>query len=316
MLVDKQILDDVEKIVEWDGLKKNKLPQFLSHYSSIDNLKLILKSGEFWLSNPLFMNDYQEMAHGMRMARAIVNENLQLKEAFEKPEDYERFIGNFANQYDHFDYESALSVFVLSLAEHDSSDEDGLLSMWRGYGALGNGAALIINTSHIVQAPTVIGKVNYLSDEDRKAGISAIVDQFASLIRRSAHTEANLGHCCLMLFYHLRLMSLLTKHPGFKEEREWRFIYLKDHDDTDALADSSEYVVTTRGVQPKLKLRLETLGAANATLNSANGLIERIILGPSHQSRLALKTFQGMLNHMNLEALSPKVNYSTIPFRN
>ena len=33
----------------------------LAHYTSISNLEKILKDDEIWLSNPLFMNDLEEV---------------------------------------------------------------------------------------------------------------------------------------------------------------------------------------------------------------------------------------------------------------
>ena len=37
----------------------------LAHYTSIDVIEKILRSEEIWFSNPLFMNDLEEMRFGM-----------------------------------------------------------------------------------------------------------------------------------------------------------------------------------------------------------------------------------------------------------
>ena len=56
-------IDDAKKI-------ENEKP-LLAHYTSIAALKAILETDTVWLSNPLFMNDFQEVRFG-------VNEALEL----------------------------------------------------------------------------------------------------------------------------------------------------------------------------------------------------------------------------------------------
>jgi hypothetical protein len=41
----------------------------LAHYTSIDVIEKILRSEEIWFSNPLFMNDLDEMRFGMLEGR-------------------------------------------------------------------------------------------------------------------------------------------------------------------------------------------------------------------------------------------------------
>ncbi|MSO71064.1 MAG: hypothetical protein EXQ88_03500 [Alphaproteobacteria bacterium] len=46
----------------------------LAHYTSLDVLENILKSNEIWFSNPLFMNDSEEVKFGiMNGARVFKN---------------------------------------------------------------------------------------------------------------------------------------------------------------------------------------------------------------------------------------------------
>jgi hypothetical protein len=50
-------LDDFHYLLEKKPL--------LAHYTSIRVLESIMKSEEMWFSNPLFMNDLQEMGFGI-----------------------------------------------------------------------------------------------------------------------------------------------------------------------------------------------------------------------------------------------------------
>jgi hypothetical protein len=37
----------------------------LAHYTSVENVEKVLRSDEVWFSNPLFMNDWEEMRFGI-----------------------------------------------------------------------------------------------------------------------------------------------------------------------------------------------------------------------------------------------------------
>ena len=49
-------------ILAEDDLYRKK--PLLAHYTSLETAERILKSGEIWLSNPLFMNDIEELRFG------------------------------------------------------------------------------------------------------------------------------------------------------------------------------------------------------------------------------------------------------------
>jgi hypothetical protein len=50
-----------------EQLTKN--PPLLAHYTSIGTLEKILQINKIWFSNPLFMNDLQEMRFGLNEGR-------------------------------------------------------------------------------------------------------------------------------------------------------------------------------------------------------------------------------------------------------
>ena len=60
------------------------------------------------------------------------------------------------------------------------------------------------------------------------------------------------------LFDRIKLFALSTKHDGFKEEKEWRAVYMSDRDDAGRLKHIQHYLNGARGVEPKLKLTLES----------------------------------------------------------
>jgi len=60
-----------------------------------------------------------------------------------------------------FDQEHAFDTYVFCLSEHNASNTDGLLSMWRAYGGHGSGAALVSNTGSLTRMLEIIGKSEF-----------------------------------------------------------------------------------------------------------------------------------------------------------
>jgi hypothetical protein len=60
----------------------------------------------------------------------------------------------YIHYHSEFSAKQALDTYVLCLSEHDPTNEDGLLSMWRGYGGNGHGAAMVFDSSKLNNLPT------------------------------------------------------------------------------------------------------------------------------------------------------------------
>jgi hypothetical protein len=55
-----------------------------------------------------------------------------------------------------FSESRSVDTYIFCLSEYDEANEkEGLLSMWRGYGQNGNGAALVFNPAKIVEIPWI-----------------------------------------------------------------------------------------------------------------------------------------------------------------
>ena len=55
----------------------------------------------------------------------------------------------FIAWFNRFAKEHLPNTFVLCFSEHAKEDNDGLLSMWRGYGDQGRGVAIVLDTAQI-----------------------------------------------------------------------------------------------------------------------------------------------------------------------
>ena len=294
----------------------------LAHYTSVSNLESILRQQQIWFSNPLYLNDYEELRFGLNEGREIFlyDENFQgrIKSAVRNDENYERLRFYFNDLFDQFERNHALDTFVLSFCLHERSDYDGKLSMWRGYGASGNGACLVFDSgklSAVDESPLVFGRVNYSSTADRIEQLKKFVVVLCEEFENTNEIDSVLYQGAYYYFERLKIFGLFSKHIGFKEEDEFRLIYLPERDDKSKLSDHIGYHVSPIGLQPKLKLPIMPIEGVTPTDLDFATLIDRIILGPSTSSILAQNMFQRMLKKLNLESLSKKLCASTIPFR-
>lgn len=285
----------------------------LAHYTSIRTLERIAETGEIWFSNPLYMNDVDELRYGMTLGFDAVRTHQGLRHAC-PPEHYNALLDAFGQLYSAFDDETAFDVYVFSCSEHDAQiGDDGLLSMWRGYGIDGNGVAIVFDIGQLLAArsPLLVHQVQYLSYEESEAWMEAKLDRFAQNLARLGGPPEAMQQAAAALFERIKLFALFTKHRGFHEEREWRLVYLREHDGQGMLTQQLSYAIGTRGIEPRLRLTMQALGPQAPALEN---LVERIILGPVLATPLALRSTQRMLE-LHRPAWADRVVRSSTPYR-
>jgi hypothetical protein len=289
----------------------------LAHYTSMHALEQIMKNEEIWFSNPLFMNDLEEMRFGINMGARLFEQNGEVDRAGGTPERTNILKQAFSYYYSQFD-SHAINVFVFCLSQHDPKDTDGVLSMWRGYGRHGDGAALIFSTNLVIQkldAPLIVARVSYASTEQRVTWLNTRLAQWCKIVAGSSIPDDKLHIAVYQIFNMIKLYALTAKHHGFREEREWRIIYMPDRDPTGILKDRFGYTIGRQGVEPKLKLKIEPLPIEPREQWTFESILDRIILGPSISSPLACSSVGRMLESMGKSEFCKKVFPSTIPLR-
>jgi hypothetical protein len=133
----------------------------LAHYTSVEGLKGILQSDEVWFSNPLSMNDWNELVPPMQEAVTLFKAHIAIENACNSKNRAAKFRESLEVKYRTF-LDEEFDIYVFCLSQHDLENYDGKLSMWRGYGNNGNGAAIVIDTSriHFVDSsPLILAKV-------------------------------------------------------------------------------------------------------------------------------------------------------------
>lgn len=207
-------MDDLEILI-------NEKP-LLAHYTSIEVLEKIMVNDEVWLSNPLFMNDLEEVKFGVHEGLRLFTQSPHIATASGTAARAEIIKNLLGYYYTQFEQEHAFDTYIFCLSQHDPSNTDGLLSMWRGYGGRGNGAALVFNTGLTTRneaSPLIMAKVIYASGEQRTQWLTDKLNQWCVILRAGALPDDKLYLAAHALFELIKFYALKSKHHGFSEER-------------------------------------------------------------------------------------------------
>lgn len=290
----------------------------LAHYTSLDALEKILSSDEIWFSNPLFMNDLEEVQFGIVHGARRLKESAVIREALKSEARHANFSASLDNAISNFERDHLLDTYVFCLSRHAPGDKDGLLSMWRGYGANGKGAAIVFDTSKmnvVVGSPLIVAQVKYDTADGRYSWFDKAASTFAEILARNEIADDQIYLATAVLFERLKIFALFTKHHGFKEENEWRVVYLSDRDVQKKLKPMQHYMNGPRGIEPKLQFKVAPIEGLTAADLSLNKIISAILLGPSSSSPLATRSVERMLEIIGKPELKDRLIASSIPLR-
>lgn len=288
---------------------------FLAHYTSMQNLESICKGAEIWLSHPYQMNDHQELAWAISEGMRRVTSDARIRSVL-GPAVHPDFIGMLEVIRDVDSTSVDSDTYIGCFCRHaDPSDRDGVLSMWRAYGANGGGAAIVFDTSKLAAveaSPLIIAPVHYLTTEERLAWIE---QKITTMIRhmRLAPVDIHLARSFALNFYErLRMFSLFTKHVGFREENEWRVVYDPKRAHGPDYRRFLSYAVTGRGIEPKFKLPMDGSIHSSFVLDQ---IVDSVLLGPTAGTNLAIFATKRMLELLNRPRMSKAVYASATPLK-
>jgi len=292
----------------------------LVQYTSADAATKMIKNKEVWLRNSQCMNDYSEIKYGERCLMEAFRDGSPEKAAKEKfkqildiifPNITESFLQIFNSWIPSFHR----STYIACVSEHpEEEDEYGRLSMWRAYGG-NNSVALVMNKKPFLSETDVFHAysqpVDYIDIKDFDMKFDGLFSRISSNIDfiKSLGEQAITGY----LFEYFKYVVTSTKHPGFREEREWRVIYSPENKESDHITSSTEVI---DGVpQEVYKIPLKDIPEENFYGASVPEFIEKIIIGPSNQQNVMRSTFVKLLKDAGCENPENKVCISGIPLR-
>jgi len=276
-------------------------PSRLFHYTSQAGLLGIVSSNVLWATNALYLNDSSELAYGLSVAReqisALARRSDLITEFLRRGElllDWATLLPN-------------RQFYACCFCE----DSD-LLSQWRCYADRGGGYAIGFDIEDLARAGLKkhlsLFPVEYGSGPHSRLlthDLEAACDALEHCSQQSPGNEEQLLSAAseelkLTLIY--RVLSL--KHPGFKEEREWRI--LANFHPTDPSRLRFRPGQTT--VVPYIELGISDLGVSSAKLP-----IREVVHGPSAHPQLASQSLASLFEKQGFDI--PAIRSSTIPLR-
>ena len=289
----------------------------LAHYTSLDALQKIVCGGEIWFSNPLLMNDHEEVRWGILQGAAAVEQSPMLRISL-KGVRYQIFTQGFRQAVIDYGDAHLFDTYVFCLSEHATGDADGRLSMWRGYGGNGTGAAIVFDPKklNVLQSsPLILDKVQYKTTKDRLDWIAVFIELINAALQTHQIADEDLPEFSRIAFERLKIAAIFSKHIGFAEEQEWRVVYMPDRDPNGVFRPYLGYLNGAKGLEPKLKFKLTPIPGVTAPDLSLEKLIDSIILGPSRASFLVEGSAKRMFEEAGRDVLKQRLRVSQIPFR-
>lgn len=293
----------------------------LVHYTSAQTAMAILtaKNDEdrcLWLRNATEMNDFSEVAFGQQMLiNSLRNEDFR-KSFFEACNEVDPNVKSafdiMGDEFDRLKY----NTYLLSLSLHHGLElEIGLLSMWRAYGGAAN-VCLVFNTGAFANDQDAYS-VNIAPVDYRGAiGVSNELVRMrdAMIEHRAALKVIDPSTIAFNLKYALDIMLLSTKHPGFKEENEWRLIYRPPAPPSEP--DVPSKVVCIDGIVQKVfYLPMKDIPEKKLVGANLNELLFRIIIGPTPNPPVVFDAFVRLLSEAGVDNPQERVLVSGIPLR-
>jgi hypothetical protein len=189
----------------------------LAHYTSIDSLEGIVRNSELWFSHPLAMNDSEELRFGMQLGTVAFREAQVLRHACGTDQRYGLLLHAFDIAFGHFWNQHAFDTYVFCTALHEKDDNEGRLSMWRGYGGNGSGAAIVLDTAKLnanQASPFIFDRVVYATRTERQLWVKSRIDILAGKIHDLHPSDDQLHLPAIAFSRAAEIICAIYKGPG------------------------------------------------------------------------------------------------------
>ena len=282
----------------------------LAYYTTADTALKVIRGQSIWMRNASLMNDFQEIEYGRSTLCKIWSDRQDEVKAILSSID-DTLFDQIISQWIDIDSKLSLHTYLLSLSEYDD-DNRGRLSMWRGYGGDKAGVAFVFKPELLgAISKNELFPVNYGEAEFHRQ-VDVIVKSLIELQNKPLNIPL-----FIIADYVTKAtqdLVLTTKHPGFREESEWRAIVSSD---LTMFVEKSLEVVSIRGIPEKVFKVGAVEGSALALQDSnLNNLIHKIIVGPCrHPEHLAEALRSALKEQDSTKELSNNIYISDIPLR-
>ncbi|MGE0114177.1 MAG: DUF2971 domain-containing protein [Steroidobacteraceae bacterium] len=296
-----------------ENTAKNSNQRFV-YYTTADTALKIVERGELWMRSATVMNDFSEILHGRECLIGALREGGRKALSDALAPILPDFLEQVLEGLDSHSILHHKQTYLVCFSEHlPEEDAYGRLSMWRAYGGA-NGVALVFYGRALLSQSNALkiysSPVAYLDAQGMR-------NEIVSLAQRiSAERELLLKYSDVamgLLSNALRFAVLSTKHPAFKEEREWRVIYQPW---TEISPHVSHAVETVRGL-PQIVQKIPLRDIPDEGFHGANIVegLDRVIVGPTQFPDSLLSSFSEALAKRGVREPHHRVHISNVPLR-
>jgi len=246
----------------------------LYHYTSTQVLTEIVKFKKLWLSSLSYLNDKNEIKHGLDTLLSMLKDDGKDPKKKDIRERFADRLNQFRN--------NPVNIFGFSL-----TPTGNILSQWRGYTKPNTGISIGFNYEKLAERAAKSGMVMekcVYKTEEHLSIIKDMVKDFENSYKGEPvdkYSESKIG-------WAIQKLSKL-KTNEFHEEQEYRLI--SKHYNLDHL-DDVKYRATDRFFIPYIELNIENL-------NGDGRMFESITIGPRDYVNHDIHSIPQYLSSMN-----------------
>jgi hypothetical protein len=291
------------------------------HYTSAEAALSIIQGKRVWMRNTTCMSDYREVQHGFDILNSFFSDKSESRAFINAldvcvPGAATEAIALFNQWWTDSPSSIRVNTYITSISDHDDKEDlHGRLSMWRAFGHVAARVAIVFRVpwySGGTQALSVMfSPVGYLTKDEVHAELHAVIENVRanSAFLRTVDRSVVVRLVLLMLVAGVACL----KHEGFREEREWRAIYLPKLWHSPLMESSTESV---GGVPQKVyNFPLDvTVSDALHDLDITR-IFDRLIIGPSPYPWVMYEAFVTALLKAGVSDAANRVFASNIPIR-
>ena len=284
-----------------DVLYEEKPSHELYHYTSIDSLISIVKDKALWATELKYLNDSQEFRYFAELMRekTLVYDDFGNEAEIDATNQLRSWIRDWF-------VEGAL-VFTTSFTE-----KGNVLSQWRGYCEHGKGVSLGFDPAAIVvcadQASFKLGRCIYDWKRHHSLATEVVNRLVKAAVENGPDAAKHVSQCYYSTFEaaatDIIRIAVLTKHPAFEEEDEWRCVSQPVKNYVEA---PIEYRSGRVSLIPFIRFPLPVINDALA--------IQTAIVGPSPSPELAFNGIARFLAKYAATGQQLQIVACQIPYR-
>ena len=261
------------------------------------------------------MNDFSEIEHGISCLTNTYNGDIGQKLKNLLNDLYPEITKKIENLFNGWIPYFKSHTFIACVSEHPQEENNyGRLSMWRAYGG-NNSVALVVNKEPLTVETEAFNAytnpVAYLEPEQIGKELEYLLERMQNNIEFIKELgQQQVINCIFNVF---KGVALCTKHPGFREEREWRVVYNPKLSESKLV--KSEIEVINDVPQEIHKIPLQNIPEKNFIGATIPEIIDQIIIGPNDQQEILGHAFETVLREAGVNEPAQKIYYSGIPLR-